>query len=338
MKKLLILILAVTMVLSFAACGSDDSTTDDDTAVAEYTFVIAHVDPETGPLNQYYLEFEDYVEEQTGGRMDVQVYANGVLGGDREVLEAIALGTVQMSNMASSNLSSYDPRLAIYELPFLFDSFDSAIAAYDGELGEYYNQWLADYDFLCMGVSTYGWRALSNSVREVWTPDDMEGLKIRVMEVDMYVDAFRLLGANPTPMSWNEIYTGLQQGTIDGQDNSSEQTYLARFHEVQKYYSTINHTLSNGLNICKKSYIESLPEDIQQVLWDGIAIFLEKQRATSVTNEQAYLDKMEEEGITVCYLSDEQRALFADCVAPLWEEYRELLGDEAFDVAISYSK
>lgn len=344
MKKLFAMALTLVMTLSLTACGgnsSTDSTGTDSSASsgkAEYTFVVAHADPEDGPLNQHLLEFEKYVEEKTDGRMDVQIFANGLLGGDREVLEAINLGSVQMGNMASSNLTAYGAKFGIYELPFLFNSFEAATAAYDGKLGEIYNGWLAENDFACYGVFTYGWRALSNSVREVYTPDDLKGIKVRVMEVPMYVDAFTMLGANPTPMSWNEIYTGLQQGTIEAQDNSAEQTYLAKFYEVQKYYTTLNHTLSNGLAVCKKSYMDSLPEDIRQAVIDGMASCCEAQRADSVKLEQGYLDKMASEGVTICYLSDEQRDAFKEKVAPLYDQYRDIVGSDVMDLALSYSK
>lgn len=347
MKKIVALILAAAMSLTLVACGntqtSSNSNSSGDAAGsgsgnAEYTFIVAHVDPEDGPLHQNLLEFEKYVEENTNGRMDVQIFGNGLLGGDREILEAINLGTIQMGNMASSNLTAYGDKFSLYELPFLFDSFEAATAAYDGELGEIYNQWLAENGFVCYGVFTYGWRALSNSVREVWTPEDMAGIKVRVMEVPMYIDAFTLLGANPTPMNWNEIYTGLQQGTIEAQDNSPEQTWLAKFYEVQPYYTTLNHTLSNGLAVCKKDYMDNLPEDIRQVIIDGMKICCDAQRAESVELEREYLQMMRDEGVTVCELSDEQRAAFKEKVAPLYEEYREIVGDDVMDLALSYSE
>lgn len=347
-KRMFALLLSAATLFTLAGCGGKadgggktpggTSSGAQTSGSAEYTFIVAHVDPEDGPLHQNLLDFEKYVEEHTGGRMDVQVFGNGLLGGDREILEAINLGTVQMGNMASSNLTAYGDRFGIYELPFLFNSFEAATAAYDGELGEIYNEWLAENGFVCCGVFTYGWRALSNKVREVWTPDDLAGIKIRVMEVPMYIDAFTLLGANPTPMSWNEIYTGLQQGTIEAQDNSPEQTYLAKFFEVQPYYTTLNHTLSNGLAICQKSYMDNLPEDIRQVIVDGMEICRDAQREASVVLEQEYLDKMRDAGVTVCELSDEQRALFKEKVAPLYDQYRAIVGDKAMDVALSYSK
>lgn len=346
MKRILAIVLALATILTLAACGTTSApapttggdSTGNASSTAEYTFIVAHVDPEDGPLNQNLLEFEKYVEEKTNGRVDVQVFANGLLGGDREILEAINLGTVQMGNMASSNLTAYGDKFGLYELPFLFGSFEAATAAYDGELGQIYNDWLAENDFACLGVFTYGFRALSNKVREVWTPADMAGIKIRVMEVPMYIDAFKLLGANPTPMSWNEIYTGLQQGTIEAQDNSPEQTWLAKFYEVQPYYTTLNHTLSNGLAICKKSYMDNLPEDIRQIIIDGMKICCENQRQASVINEQEYLQKMKDAGIVVCELSDEQRQAFKDLVTPLYDQYREICGSDVIDLALSYSK
>ena len=354
-KKIFALILALTMVLALAACGSSTaspstspaSTSTSSTASTQaaapaaseepITFIIAHVDPEDGPLNQNLLEFEKYAEEKSNGRLDVQVFANGLLGGDREILEGINMGTIQMGNMASSNMTAYGDKFALYELPWIFASFDDAVAAFDGELGQIYNEWMAEYDFMTIGVFTYGFRALSNSVREVHTPDDMKGIKIRVMEVPLYIDTFKALGANPTPMSWNEIYTGLQQGTIEAQDNSPEQTYLAKFYEVQPYYSTINHVLSNGLAVCKKSYMDSLPDDLRQIIIDGMEICCANQRESSVRLEEEYLKMMEDEGVTVTRITDEERALFREAVAPIYDQYRDIVGSDVLDLALSYS-
>ncbi|MDL2254464.1 TRAP transporter substrate-binding protein [Ruminococcaceae bacterium OttesenSCG-928-I18] len=357
-KRILASLMAVMMVVALSACGGQSTSTASTAAPAAdgaaessvtgggtteladdaIVFKIAHVDPENGPLHANFLEFEKYVEENTNGQVDVQVFGNGVLGGDREVLEAINLGSVHMSNMASSNLTAYGEKFAIFELPFIFPTYESAIAAYDGELGDLYNEWLAEQDFFSFGMLTFGWRALSNNVRPVYVPEDMQGIKIRVMEVPLYVDTFTLLGANPTPMSWNEIYTGLQQGTIDAQDNSPEQTYLAKFYEVQDYYSTLNHVLSNGPFICKKSFVDSLPDDVYKVIEEGLLIFRDKHREESVVNEEEYLTMMEEEGVEICRLTDEQRAQFRAKVEPIYEQYREIVGDDAMDLALSYGE
>ncbi len=340
MKKLLAVLLTLTMVFSFAACGGggDGKTADGGDSGEKIVFKIAHQDSDDAPSNQMLQDVEKYVEEKTDGKVDIQLYPNGIMGSDREVLEGIQLGTVQMSNMGSSVLSTYGEKFSIFEIPFLYKDFEAICNAYDGELGEIYNDWLAEEDFLCLGILTYGWKGLSNNVRPVSSPADMTGMKVRVMEVPMYIDTFKALGANPTAMSWNEIYTGLQQGTIEAQDNSPELTYTAKFHEVQKYYTNLNHVQGNGLLLVKKSYFESLPEDVQTVIQEAFDQEIQKQRARSVEDEQMYIQNMIDEGIQFTDLTDEQRAKFSEKVTSVHDHFREVVGDEVFDLALSYSK
>lgn len=339
-KRYVSMLCAGAMLLSLAACTSKAPTTDDPSGGNQnneetIVFTIAHVDAETAPSHQMLLEVEKYVEEETNGRVDIQIFPNGTMGGDREVLESIQLGNIQMTNVAGSTLSSYDEKYSIFEVPFLFEDFDALCRAYDGELGEIYNEWLAEDNFECLGILTYGWKGVSNSVRPIRTPDDMKGIKIRVMEVPMFVDTFKALGANPTPMSWNDVYTGLQQGTIQGQDNSPEITYTSNFYEQQKYYTTTNHVQTNGMLLVQKSYFDSLPEDIQSVIREGFDRVIDSQRQRSVEDQDMYLQKMADEGIEVIELTDEERAAFVEKVADVHESVRELVGDEVFEVAMA---
>ena len=327
------------LILLFAACSPQQQTGDEpqggNGAESPIVFTIAHVDAESAPSHQMLLEVEKYVEEETDGRVDIQIFPNGTMGGDREVLESIQLGNIQMTNVAGSTLSSYDERYSIFEVPFLFKDFDSLCRAYDGELGEIYNEWLAEDNFECLGILTYGWKGVSNSVRPIRTPDDMNGIKIRVMEVPIFVEAFEALGANPTPMSWNDIYTGLQQGTIQAQDNSPEITYTSNFYEQQQYFTTTNHVQTNGMLLVQKSYFESLPEDIQSVIREGFDRVIDSQRQRSVEDQDTYLQMMADEGIEVIELTDEERAAFADRVSSVHESFREIVGDEVFEMALA---
>lgn len=342
-KRMLALLTAAMMVIGLVGCGGQTGETNDNgggsgDGADKIVFKIAHLDAEEAPSHQMLLDVKEYVEKETNGKVEIQIYPNGILGSDREVLEGIQLGTIQMSNMGSSVMSSYGDKFAIFEVPFLYNGFDAICEAYDGQLGEVYNGWLAEEDFTCMGILTYGWKGLSNNVRTVKTPGDIKGLKIRVMEVPMFINTFKALGANPTAMSWNEIYTGLQQGTIEGQDNSPELTYTSKFYEVQKYYTNLNHVQGNGLLIAKKSYIESLPENVQKALQDGFAKVIDEQRERSVKDEQTYIKNMQNAGIEYTELTDEERQAFADLVKPVHDEFRKVVGDEIFDLALSYSE
>jgi C4-dicarboxylate-binding protein DctP len=337
MKKLIAILLSIALIVSFGACGGSEAETNGLSADQPIVFVVSHVDPDDSIMGSNFLAFEKYVEEHTDGKVDVQVYSNGSLGGEREIVEAILMGTIHLSLPATSVLSTYDERFNIFEVPFLFSNYDAYIEAWDGELGDTVKEWAEDYGFKIYGWASFGFRGLSNSVRAVSTPQDLAGMKIRVIESDLYIDTFRLLGANPTPMSYNEVYTGLQQKTIDGQDNPPELTYMSKFSEVQDYYTDLNHVLCNGAYITNKNYMDGLPDDVLSVIEEAITIIMQDHRERSVIEEEKSYDAMESQGLTVTRLTDEQRSAFRDLVAPVQDKYRKLVGDDVFDLALSYS-
>lgn len=336
MKKTAILVLCIVLVISLVACGGGDSDSANDGE--KIKFVVSHVDPDDSIMGSNFLKFKEYVEENTDGQVEVEVYSNGSLGGEREIVEAIQMGTTHLSLPATSVLSTYDEKFNIWEVPFLFDDYDAYIEAWDGELGDTVKEWGEEYGFKIYGWASFGFRGLSNSVREVQTPDDMNGMKIRCIESDMYIDTFRALGTNPTPMSYNEIYTGLQQGTIDGQDNPPELTYMSKFSEVQDYYTDLNHILCNGVYITNKEYMENLPDDVRAVIEEAIAMIMKDHRERSVTEEEKALKSMEEQGLKVTRLTDDQRVQFKEKVADIQNDFKKVIGDDVYNLALSYSK
>ena len=177
---------------------------------------------------------------------------------------------------------------------------------------------------------------MSNSIRPVESLKDMEGLKIRVMENDMYINMFEALGANPTPMSFNDLYTGLQQGTVDGQDNSAMLTYVNKFYEVQDYYTSLETVFCNAVIITSKAFMESLPEDLFNIIQEGADEYLmDYQRETAFAAEEEYLQLLNENGCTVTYIEDKSE--FEEAVEPVYEIYREQIGEDVIDEVIEYA-
>ena len=332
-------ILAMTLAsaLTLSACGGiDNSESTEISAENPLVFACAHVDPEDSVAHQGMLQFEEYVEKNTDGRVDVQIFPNGQMGAERECVEAVALGSLQMTVATASVMAAYDDKFNLMELPFLFSDYDAVYEAYDGELGEIYSSWMEEQNLLNMGFYCGGMRAISNKVRPVYTPEDMQGLKIRCIESDMFMTLFQLLGANPTPMNFNEVYTGLEQGTIDGQDNPAMLTYTSKFYKTINYFTSTNHVALCIPIIVQKNFYESLPEDIRTVMDEGFAIMLEYCREESLQAEQDALAAIAESGVECVTLTDEQMQMFADKVMPIYDEYREIVGDDVMDVALSY--
>lgn len=340
MKRIFALFFALTLLFSATACGGsssgDSSSSAGATADDPIVFACAHVDPEDSVAHQGMLKFEEYVETNTDGRVDVQIFPNGQMGGEREMIEGVAMGSLQMTVATASVMSAYGEKFNLMELPFLFPDYDSVYAAYDGELGDLYSSWMEEQDLLNMGFYCGGMRAISNSKKPVYTPADLSGLKIRCIESDMFMQLFKLLGTNPTPMNYNEVYTGLEQGTIDGQDNPATLTYTSKFYEKLSYFTKTNHVALCIPIIVQKSYYENLPEDIRQVMDEGFQEMLTYCREENLQFELDALDAMEEYGLEIIDLTDEQMKEFQDAIGPIYDEYREIVGDDVMDLALSY--
>ena len=187
---------------------------------ADYTIKVGTIVSESHPDYICMKDvFKPYVEKNSNGKIKVELYPNSQLGGDREMSESVQLGTIQIALPATSAIAGFDKRFQVLDLPFLFKSRESAFKALDGELGKKLDSYLAPLGFANLGYFENGFRHVTNSRKAVYTPADMKGLKLRTMENPMHIAFFKLLGANPTPMNFGELYTALQQKTVDGEEN-----------------------------------------------------------------------------------------------------------------------
>jgi len=180
--------------------------------------------------------FKKHVEEKTGGKVKVTTYPNSQLGGEREQLEGVQLGTIQMAALSSGPLPGIFPQIMVFDLPYLFASQKAAFEVLDGPTGqEIFDLMKAKTGIRGLVWGENGFRHFTNSVRTVTKPSDMQGLKIRTMENPAHMAIVKALGASPTPMAFNEVYSGLQQKTIDGQENPISLIVSMKFYETQKY-------------------------------------------------------------------------------------------------------
>jgi len=329
------------LVFTLAACGgTGDSAGDNGSGTAD-TIVIkaAHVEVEDRAIHQGLVKFGEYIAEQSDGVLQLEIYPNGELGDDSDVVESISLGTVQMTIPGSALFTAYDEKFAVMNLPYLFDSKGKMDAAFTGEFGEMLKEWFEEYGFVCLGFNYDGARCMSNIKRPIYSPADMKGLKMRVMDSALYIEMFKLMGANPTPMGFGEIYTALQQGVIDGQDNPPGLTYGSKFYEVLKYFSVTQHVYANCPVIIGADFFYSLPEEYQQIIREGAKLYLEDwQRAEESSLEEHYIDLIKEAGVEVNYLDAEGIKAFQDSVQPIYDSYRQKLGDEIMDKVLELAR
>lgn len=301
---------------------------------ADFTLKVGTIVSETHP--DYIVMstvFKPLVETNSKGKIAVEIYPNGQLGADREMSEAVQLGTLEICIPATAAVSGFDKRIQILDLPYLFVNEEQAFKALDGELGQKINSFLPEQGFVSLGYPQNGFRHVTNNAKPIFKPEDLKGLKIRTMEIPAHVDFFRSVGANPTPMSWGELYTAMQQGTVDGEENPLEMIYDGKFYEVQKYVSLTGHFYSATVLLTSKAFMDKLPEDLRKVVESAARIFVLGQRDMIMNLEQGRLEFLKSKGMQVNELSHEQLLAFKRAADPLYDKYEDVVGKEIMDVA-----
>ncbi len=349
MKKILALMLTAMIGLSLAACGgtaepapepeAEDPAAETPAPEAAdgevYTLLVGSTVQDDSASGIALLEyFKPYIEENSGGRIVVDVQNNSVLGGDRELYEGLQLNTVQASFGPMSTLGNFAPDYAVCDLPFLFDSKEEAYAELDGEFGTKLAESLPEVGMRLLAYGENAFRNVSNSVKPIETLEDMEGLKIRVMESPVNISTYSALGANPTPMAFSELYTGLQQGTVEGQDNGVVLTYTNKLYEVQEYYSFVGQIYAvNGI-VVSEAFWQTLPEDLQQVIIDGSLYAMENQRRLNTEMEESLVAEMEAAGVQVTYVADEEIVRFREATTGVWTEMEPTIDPDIYAMAV----
>ena len=327
MKKLLA---AVTFMAIMAAGAAF--------AAPEYTIKVGYIGSDTHPTMQAMKVFAKDVDAGSKGKIKVELYPNAQLGGDRELCEGVQMGTIQMAIPSTSALAGFDKRIQVLDLPYLFTTRKAAFDAVDGELGQKLNTYPSKKGFEVLGYQENGFRHVTNSKRPIKTPADLKGLKIRTMENPMHIAFFKELGANPTPMSWGELYTALQQGTVDAEENPYAMIDDGKFYEVQKYVSETGHVFSYEILIANKKFMDKLPADLRKVVVDAAHKAIMTQRASLEKEEAAFKAKVTKAGLTANELTPEQKKPFVEATKKVYAQFENELGKEIMDIARKVQK
>ena len=308
-------------------------------AAPEYTIKVGSIVSEThADMLAMNKVFKPQVEELSKGRIKVELYPNAQLGGDRELCEGVQMGTIQMALPASSALAGFDKRIQVLDLPYLFTTRKAAFDAVDGELGQKLNSYLEKKGFVVLGYQENGFRHVTNSKRPIKSPADLKGLKIRTMENPMHIAFFKELGANPTPMSWGELYTALQQGTVDAQENPYAMIDDGKFYEVQKYVSETGHVFSYEILIANKKFMDKLPPDLREIIVKASHDFAVEQRKTIAGMENGFKNECIKAGMQANPLTPEEKKPFVEATKKVYGQFEKDLGKEIMDIARKVQK
>lgn len=338
MKKLLGLLLIALFVLT--ACGRPDSggsTSEGGESSGEtFTIRLAHLVPEEQSSHVGAVAFKEKLEKESDGRLKVELYPNGQLyGSDREAIEAVQLGNVEMTIPAVAAMASFNEKFQVFDLPFLFNNNEAAYRALDGDLG---TELLADLENngikgLVFGEN--GFRHVSNNEGPIEKPEDMEGLKMRTLESPLHTDTFNAFGANASPFAFGELYTALQQGTYDAMDCPISLYYTNKFYEVQDYLTLTGHVYAATALLVNNDFYNTLPSDLQDLVMEASEEFRTEQRELAQQQDKEFLEQLETEGMKVNDLTDEQRNAFREAAEPVYTKYEDQIGKELIDQALA---
>ena len=283
MKTLLAGACATGLLLTAVASHADE--------IRERTLRFAFQNVKEHPQGQGAQKFADLLSEKSGGKIKVRLFPGGTLGGDVQTVSALQGGTLDITVLNSGILAAQAPDYAMLDFPFLFNNVEEAHAVIDGPVGQKLAAQLDSKGLVGLGYWDLGFRNLTNSKHPVTKLEDLQGLKIRVIQSPIYLETFSALDANPVPMAFPEVYTGLEQHTIDGQENPFTVIEGNKFYEVQKYLSVTGHIFNpqsliisqktwNRLNDDEKAMIRAAAAEAQTFQREVTAASMDKAKAT----------------------------------------------------------
>lgn len=271
--------------------------------------------------------FKELVEKNSGGRIEVQLYHSSQLGDDREMMEALQMGTQEMTCPSTAPIAGFVNDFKVFDLPFLFPSEEAADYVLDSEVGQKLLKKLENVGIVGLAYWENGYRHLTNSKRPVRTPADLKGLKIRTMENPIHLATFRILGANPTPMAFGELFSAMQQGVVDGQENPWGTIYLQKFYEVQKYATDTGHFYSPFVLMISKVFWDKLPADLQKVIKDAAIQARDHNRKLNREWNAKYLEELKKV-CQVTILTPQERAAFRAATKPIYDQFANDIGKD----------
>lgn len=313
-------------VMLLTGCANADS---------KIVLKLGHVANLEQPYHMASEKFAELVYERTNGEIEIQVFPNSQLGGQRELLEGVQFGSIDIAMTSSAVLGNFVPNAQVIDLPFIFRDAEHVYHVVDGPLAERLYEGAEKKNMKILSTWENGFRNIANTVRPVLTPDDMKGIKIRVFESQMYVDMFETMGALPTPMAMSEVFTALQQGTIDGVENAVVQMYASKYQEVIRYMTITEHTYNPQIVTMRLDKWNKLTEEQQQIIQQAAIECRDYNRQLAAEKTGEYLEKMIEQGVEVTYLTPEQKEKFKEKMLPIWEPYYETIGKELIDAVVN---
>jgi TRAP-type transport system periplasmic protein len=316
--KLNRLFLAAALAIGFVASATAQTTMKISISVAQNSHQGVGIDV-----------FAKEVEKRTAGRYKVQTFYSGSLGGERESIEAVQLGTQELTFTSTGPVPNFVPEARILDIPFLFRDKTHARAVLDGPIGQDMLVKFEPKGFKALAWGENGVRHMTNSKRAVNSPDDLKGLKMRTMENPVHVAAYKGFGIVPTPMAFPEVFTALQQGTVDGQENPLSVIMAAKFDQVQKHLSLTGHVYSPAIFLMSKAAFDKLSAADKTAFLESAKEAAKANRARVDEDDSKGVAELKSKGMSV--VENVDKAKFVATLAPVNAEFEKQFGKEMLD-------
>jgi C4-dicarboxylate-binding protein DctP len=303
-------------------------------AAADFEFTFAHVLTEDTPNARAAVVFKEEVEKNSDGRIEINIRPAAQLGGDVEIIEQTQMGLVHIAIPPTGNLANFNEQMYLFDLPFLMEDEEAMKRVLDGEVG---TELLATLDANNLhGIAMWGagFRHMTNNIRPINGPDDLQGIKMRTLQAPTILATYRAYGANPTAMAYVEVYNGLQQGVVEGQENPLANIASMKFYEVQDYMTLTGHAYHTYAAVMNKQAWDSLPDDLKTVVEDAMITGRDAAREFTAQDETRILKEIADQ-IEIQELTPEGRAAFIEASQPIYEEFGPKVTPELMDKAIA---
>lgn len=318
MKVYIYNFLVIALFFGLVSCESIEQTK---------TIKLAHGLDETHPVHKAMVFMGEELEKKSDGTLKVHVYPNQQLGSERQCLELLQIGSLDMAKVSAAVMENFSPNMKVFGLPYLFKNREQTFRVLDGPIGKELLDGGEKYWLKGLGYYDAGSRSFYTSKAPVDSPDDLKGLKIRVMESVTAMNMIKSMGGAPTPISSGELYTALQQGVVDGAENNPPTFYLTRDYEVCKYFSLDEHTTIPDVLIMSTHLWNSLNEEQQGWLQEAADASVVYQRKLWAAAEEEALAAVQKAGVTV---SRPDKAPFMEKVTSVYDAYKD--NDEMYNL------
>lgn len=295
-------------------------------AEPEILFRAAHAAPTTNTGHKAFEFLDKELREKTDGRIGLEIFPNAQLGGEREAIENIQFGNIDMTFVSSAPLAGFNSQFFAFDIPFLFKSREDVYGILDGEIGKELLAGLEEVGIVGLTYWENGFRQLTNSKQEIRKPEDLADLKMRTMENEVHIAAWREIGTNPAPLSFSELFTALQQGTFDAQEGPINLFYDMKFYEVQDFITKTNHIYSPWPLLMNPDSLARLSDEDRAIFDAAVKAATDHQRTLAKEADDAAEAAMTD--VTITTLTPEELKAFSSKMGPIYDAVKKKAGED----------